>query len=597
MNNEWDSEFADMDRVNVNEEEKAVQAGVLSSGDIRTWQRQLVSGVLRVLVVVGALALIASSYNAFAEGEAALIPFYAGGYAILLLITFWRRTPYVLQAGILISLIYGLGVLGLVEAGLSGDGRVFLLTFPVLTALFFGRRAGITALVLTVLTLVVFGWAFSAGRLTVPLDEQANTDNITAWVSGTVVLLMLGILLVVSIEYLLPRLADALRQSRRLARELERQQASLEEQVQERTAGLAARSAQLEAAAQVAREAAEIRDVERLLAQTVQLISDRFGFYHTGIFLIDEAGEYAVLRAASSEGGHRMLAREHRLRVGETGIVGYVTRQGEPRIALDVGEDAAYFDNPDLPETRSEIALPLRARGEIIGALDVQSKKSAVFTQEDVTILQTLADQVAVAIENARLLAESEASMAAMRRAYGEISREAWHELIRTQPELGARYDPHMILGEDDDWREEMKLAVEQGRSVRDADGEEHTLAVPLKVRGQVIGVLDAHKPKAEGGWTAEQIELLETLSDQLGTALDSARLYEDTQRRAIRERLTGEILTRVRRSLDLDAVMSTAAREIRSALDVPELTVRLVPGEEQFFDETADTSDAEATQ
>ncbi len=163
------------------------------------------------------------------------------------------------------------------------------------------------------------------------------------------------------------------------------------------------RAAQLAAAAEVARDATSILDVEQLLNETVHLISEQFGFYHAGVFLLDEAGEYAVLQAASSEGGQRMLARGHKLRVGKVGIVGKVAATGEPHIALDVGKDAVHFANPDLPDTHSEMGLPLRVRGRVIGVLDVQSTRVAAFTEDDVAVLQTLADQLAAAIANARL--------------------------------------------------------------------------------------------------------------------------------------------------------------------------------------------------
>ena len=183
---------------------------------------------------------------------------------------------------------------------------------------------------------------------------------------------------------------------------------TLETRVRERTQQLAVqneslqlRGRQLQTVAEVARSIVSTREVDTLLNQVTRLVSDRFGFYHTGIFLLDENGEYAVLRAANSEGGRRMLDRRHRLRVGQVGIVGYVTGSGEPRIATDVGEDAVYFNNPDLPDTRSEMALPLKLGGVTIGALDVQSRESNAFSEEDVTLFTTLADQISVAIENA----------------------------------------------------------------------------------------------------------------------------------------------------------------------------------------------------
>jgi GAF domain-containing protein len=332
----------------------------------------------------------------------------------------------------------------------------------------------------------------------------------------------------------------------------------------------------LETAAQIAGEATVIQDVEELLEETVHLISSRFGFYHTGVFLLDESGRYALLRAASSEGGRRMLARGHRLRVGEVGLVGHAVDQGEPRIALDVGVDAAYFDNPDLPETRSEIALPLRARGEVIGALDVQSTEPEAFAEDDIAVLQTLADQVAIALSNARLFQQAAESLEAERQAYGELSREAWRRLLRTQAGLAQRYDPQGILSEAGDWRPEMKLAVDAAEAVPSDGGPTPALAIPIKVRGEVIGIVDAHKAAGSAAWTPEQVELLQTLVDQVGLALDSARLHQDAQQRATQEQVMGEVAARMRETLDLDTVLQTAIREIGQALGIPEVEVRM---------------------
>ena len=122
-------------------------------------------------------------------------------------------------------------------------------------------------------------------------------------------------------------------------------------------------------------------------------MSERFGYYHTGIFLNNETGQYAILQATNSAGGKKMLDREHRLEIGENSIVGYVAQNSRPRIALDVGLDAVYFNNPDLPGTRSEMALPLVVGGQILGALDVQSTESQAFSEEDSSTLQILAEQ------------------------------------------------------------------------------------------------------------------------------------------------------------------------------------------------------------
>ena len=175
------------------------------------------------------------------------------------------------------------------------------------------------------------------------------------------------------------------------------------------------RASQFEALAQVTQAMTSIRDLNELLPRIATLISDEFGFYHVGVFLIDDAREYAVLSATNSEGGRQMLERNHRLRVGEQGIVGNVTSTGIPRVTMDVGEDAVFFDNPDLPETHSEMALPLRISDQVIGALDVQSKETEAFTDEDIQTLSLLANQVSLAIENARLFEDTRRALAEFR--------------------------------------------------------------------------------------------------------------------------------------------------------------------------------------
>jgi GAF domain-containing protein len=381
------------------------------------------------------------------------------------------------------------------------------------------------------------------------------------------------------------RYEDSLAQAETYATELDAQRAMLEEHTFE----LERRTRYLEATAEVARDAASVLDLGELLSRVVTLVSEQFGFYHTGVFLLDPDGEWAVLQAASSRGGQRMLARGHGLRVGQEGIVGYVTGRGEPRIALDVGADAVFFDNPDLPDTRSEMALPLRARGEIIGALDVQSREPEAFSQEDVAVLQTLADQVATAISNARLFHQAQESLEAERQAYVELGREAWRELLRTRPGLGYRYDEGSVVllnghspASHPVWG---TLHPIRGTSHPDADAKlvENLpeLALPIRVRGHVIGRITAHKPGDADEWTAEEMALMETLTEQLSVALESARLHQDTQRRATRERLTGQVTARMRESLDLETVLKTAADEMYQALGLDEIVIRLAIGEE----------------
>ena len=190
-------------------------------------------------------------------------------------------------------------------------------------------------------------------------------------------------------------------------RELEDITTNLEQRIGARTLELEranqqvqARAARLQIISEISHEITSNVDQQpkELLNRITRLISEKLGFYHVGIFLLDENREFAVLRAANSEGGQRMLNRRHQLKVGGIGIVGYVSQGGRPRIALDTGSDAVFFNNPDLPKTRSEIALPLKYGPTIIGVLDVQSTLPSAFNDEDTNLLSTLTDQIAIVI-------------------------------------------------------------------------------------------------------------------------------------------------------------------------------------------------------
>jgi GAF domain-containing protein/HAMP domain-containing protein len=353
---------------------------------------------------------------------------------------------------------------------------------------------------------------------------------------------------------------------------------TLEQRVADRTADLEQHSAYLEASAEVGRAATSILEADQLMRQVVELIRERFGLYYVGLFLVDETAGWAVLRAGTGEAGRAMLARGHRIKVGE-GMIGWSIANAQARVALEAGEDAVRLATAELPDTRSEAALPLRSRGRVLGALTVQHIRPGAFDEDTIVVLQTMTDQVAVALDNARLFAESQEALEATRRAYGELGGEAWVEFLRVRPDLGYRSDERGITNAGDIWRPEMERALQEGEVVQgdgtDAEAK-RPLAVPIRVRGDVIGVLDTYKPADAGEWTAEEVALLETLAEQLGLALDSARLYQDTQRRAAREQLTREITDRMRRATDVEDIVQTAVDELSRVLGTSRTFVRL---------------------
>ena len=388
-----------------------------------------------------------------------------------------------------------------------------------------------------------------------------------------------------------------------LSTELNQSMKGLEKTITERTLTLQRRARQMQAAAEVGRAAVTIRDLDVLLPEVTRLISARFDVYHVGIFLLDDTGEYAVLRAANSPGGKLLVQQGHKLKIGVQGIVGYVASKGEPRISLDVGSDSIHYKNPHLTETQSEMALPLSVGGKILGVLDVQSSRAAAFTPEDASILQIMADQIAIAIDNAHLLAESRQALEASRRAYGELSRELWAKFLKSRPNLSyiASKDNGKLVRSQKTWYPELTVAEQSGQVVK-AEGK--SIAIPIKLRDNVIGVFRLQKSLHSPDWSDEEIQLVQSISDQVSTALESARLYNETQRRAERERLAGEITARLRSTNDPQEILKSAVQELRKALDASQAQVIITEAtiqqheqaERKNGNESAELSDDETT-
>jgi len=352
---------------------------------------------------------------------------------------------------------------------------------------------------------------------------------------------------------------------------------NLEEIVAERTQAIEKRAAQIQAAAEVGQAVAAQRNLEQLLFRATHLVSSRFNYYHAAIYLIDPRKEYAIMRAANSTGGTQMIARNHKLQVGKEGIVGTVAGSGEARIALDVGEDAVYFDSPELSQTHSEMALPLIAVGEILGVLDLQSVDTNAFTQDDIPTLQVLADQLATAVQNARLLRETQEALIAARKATRDISEEGWDSFLKEVEATGyISLTQGELIHASDDLDESMKSRLVKGEIV--LDSEKQIIRVPITTRGHTIGMMRLVKPSHADPWTAEEIASIESMASQIGNTLDGARLFEQIQKRAAYDRIVGEASTRIRETLDIETVLESAALEMRNALNLAEAEVWVSP-------------------
>lgn len=373
-------------------------------------------------------------------------------------------------------------------------------------------------------------------------------------------------------------IADLATSFNKMTQQLRNMIGGLEELVKVRTRQLEIRSDQLQAASQLGSAATSILEPGELVTQVVNMIQEQFELYYVGLFLVDEAREYAVLQAGTGIAGREMVARNHQIKIGQ-GMIGWCILNETSRVSQIASEDSIRLAVPDLPETRSEVAIPLRSRGQVLGAISIQSREPNAFDESTVATFQAMADQVAVAIDNARLFAEAQNALEATRRAYGEMSRQAWLDRLSSRAVRAARNHEGFTLIDLKNQQEIITAEINPGGNGGETQNSEKIEDIPILVRGMVIGHIHAQKGEKDGSWSSEERKLLGTLTEQLGVALDSARMFEETLLRAERERLISEITGRVRETLDIDTVLKTAAKEMQKVLDLEEVEVRMNNG------------------
>jgi GAF domain-containing protein len=365
-------------------------------------------------------------------------------------------------------------------------------------------------------------------------------------------------------------------------RELQEVSQNLEKRILERTTELENtgqklrdRALRYQYASEISQELTTNIDQQpiELLTRISRSVSEKLGYYHVGIFLIDSSREFAVLRATNSTAGQRMLERRHQLKVGGTGIVGYVSQSGRPRIALDTGTDAVFFNNPDLPNTRSEIALPLKIGENTIGVLDVQSEDASAFNEEDSNLLSTLANQMAVVIDNILFLDKNKYSTSSQ--IEKKLSRNP-----KGSVEGGYSYLPDGTISNAIQINQiTMDKAITSGEPVIQSQslaGIPASIAVPVKFRDQVIGVIQIEASEPNRRWTEDELILIQAISDRAAFALENARLYENTILRADQEQTIADITTQIGASTDFNRILQTTIQELGRALGASRSFIQL---------------------
>ncbi len=392
------------------------------------------------------------------------------------------------------------------------------------------------------------------------------------------------------------------------------------------------RAEQVLTAAEIARDTTGTLDVELLLGKAINLVRERFGFYHASIFLLDNSGDYAILRESTGLAGEQMRRANHRLAVGSRSIVGTVTLNGEPLIINNVMNDPTHFANPLLPETRSELAIPLKIGERILGAIDVQSTQVNAFNSEDVAVLQILADQLAVAVSNGEMFARTN-ELLTKHRLLREVSiaasatnslEDALLNVIKKLLEAkvcdrigimlmepDGRLHVRASAGYEGESHNSLSVAIGEGitgiagqakRPIRVPDTMleksyllidpkvRSELAIPILFGDELLGVLNLESTEAYD-FDDNDEEILSALGNNIGGVIANIRLVSQVRQQVIRERQLYEVTSKIRHSVNLEAILETSAREIANALGARRAHIQITAGDSTTQDSSKQPS------
>ncbi|MBK7319927.1 MAG: GAF domain-containing protein [Anaerolineales bacterium] len=501
----------------------------------KTWREQFTMPLLIGSLVLGVLALIPALSGA---GNTIIKVLFVSVYVLTGIVTV-IRFPYSIRMGVFLLSIFALALGELFTHGILGDSLFFFLGLIVFATLMLSPRAGIAAIVLDILTFVVIGLLMQNGQL-IPINPNASPAKPSDWISAGAAITMFGVIIILGFQRLEAAIFETQKQIQSTLSVLKHERDNLENSVTERTQ-------LLQKVNRVGRSITAILDPNELLNHAVFLISDELECYYTAIFIIDATNQWAELRAATGDAGRVLIENKHHLNINGKSAVGTAIRVKQVRFTLDGGTDSVRSDNPLLPYTRSQIALPLAIGDRVIGALELHSTKENAFLQQDADAYQNMANQISIAIENSRLFTESQQSLAEMSATQQQYLKGAWLSLAADQ---------------------KLEYAVGDSETI-----EKQEIEIPLTLRDQIIGQINM---SSANDWTPEQKNLIESVAIQAALALENARLVEESQSIATRERLVNEITSKVWASTTIDSILQTTVRELGRALEAAEVNIEV---------------------
>ena len=334
------------------------------------------------------------------------------------------------------------------------------------------------------------------------------------------------------------------------------------------------RTQYLEATTEISLLSTNNSKIDEIISNSVNIVGKLLDFYHVGLFLINENKDWAILKAVSSEGGQKMLARNHKLKVGAEGIVGFVTSTGQPRIVQATMIDEIHAKTAELPETKAEMAVPLKDfSGEIIGALDIQGNQENAFSSDDIESLEALSRQISLAISNAKLVDELQKQYIETQKAYGNYSFETWRSFIDSK---NKTYSYNRING--------VEVKNESQKQIIKKSGT--IFSVPISAQNVTYGFLDMDLNIEYDKLDDETKQIIENISEEIGYKLESALLYYESTAQAANEQLASYFTTKIRENLNIRDILKNTVEELKLKLNYSDVSIKLLSSEDKKIEE-----------
>ncbi len=513
--------------------------------DVQAWQARALRVLLGVLAVAATPVVILTTMEAIRYPErGAAAPLFGVLYLVLALLAVLPRVPHRIRLAGFLLVGYAVAVTAFTRGGLVGDGRLYLMILPLLTLALSDLRMGLAMGVLSLLIHLAFLLFAQMGWLPQWVVVRENPMDLGDWLTATAVFLMLlaGLLAVVGLSN--RSLTRALRSAQQSARERAAAYNMLEGQTRE----LERRARWLEVATLVAREAGALVEPDVLLSRAAEEMARRLDLEEVVFYTVGPQGELVARAMVES----RRIVPRGALPPDQSLIVQEAFRSNSVL--------AGWVGN------LYEVALPMRLPERVVGMMVARFPTEVRLDGPEVTVLELIADQLAMALENHRLFSETQASLRELEALYRRYTTQAWERFVREAPEsvrlwTGPEEVPQGV------WQRLFEQARASGSAAMGVEDSRHLLAVPVKLRGVAVGVLGFHREQEAGPWRPEEVAMAEAAAERLALAVENARLLEEAQRRAVREQRVAEISTRLRASLDPDTILKTTARELGQAL------------------------------